>query len=327
MLARVVQIEGFEAMEGYDAIHLACLVGLGWKVVVRKADFNVGDLGVYICIGSQLGSNAWVPEDLKNTVLKTKKFKRYISQGLLGPITWILSTSKLVEGTDVTEILGVTKYVPLEEREVNGVKWPEFVPKTNEERAQNVVRELKTKIGLYGWITQKFDGSSSTFIKIGDDHMVCSHHHVLATAAQKLAPVDCKSDWLKIYDRLELRQKLAQLNFDCAIQAELIGPKINGNRHKVKALDLFVFNIWHITEARYMLWDEVVAVCRVLDLKTVPTVWEGPLDEAHTSVPQLLELAAEQRLDGGHLCEGLVLKTREFSCKIISNEYLIKYNL
>ena len=81
-LAYVVTIDEIRPIEGYDRVEHA-RVG-GWWVIVRKDQFKVGDLAIYIEVDSK------VPEkepfmflDKRNFKVKTLKMCKVISQGLL----------------------------------------------------------------------------------------------------------------------------------------------------------------------------------------------------------------------------------------------------
>ena len=90
-LASIRRIADIQPIEGADAIVVATIDG--WKVVVKKDEFNVGDLAVYLEIDS------WVPHDLapflskgnepreyggvKGERLRTIKLRGTTSQGLL----------------------------------------------------------------------------------------------------------------------------------------------------------------------------------------------------------------------------------------------------
>lgn len=81
-LAYVVTIDEIRAIEGYDRVEHA-RVG-GWWVIIRKDQFKVGDLAIYIEVDSK------VPEkepfmflDKRNFKVKTLKMCKVISQGLL----------------------------------------------------------------------------------------------------------------------------------------------------------------------------------------------------------------------------------------------------
>ena len=81
-LAYVVTIDEIRAIEGYDRVEHA-RVG-GWWIIIRKDQFKVGDLAIYIEVDSK------VPEkepfmflDKRNFKVKTLKMCKVISQGLL----------------------------------------------------------------------------------------------------------------------------------------------------------------------------------------------------------------------------------------------------
>lgn len=93
-LASIRRIADIQPIEGADAIVVATVDG--WKVVVKKDEFNVGDLAVYLEIDS------WVPHELapflskgqepreyngvKGERLRTIKLRGQVSQGLLLPL-------------------------------------------------------------------------------------------------------------------------------------------------------------------------------------------------------------------------------------------------
>lgn len=90
-LATIRRISNIEPIEGADAIEVAT-VG-GWKVVVKKNEFEVGQLVTYIEIDSWVphdiapflskGKEPRVYEGIKGERLRTVKFKKQLSQGLI----------------------------------------------------------------------------------------------------------------------------------------------------------------------------------------------------------------------------------------------------
>lgn len=81
-LAYVVQIDEIRPIEGYDRVEHA-RVG-GWWVIVKKNQFQVGDLAIYIEVDSKVPETE-VFEFLakRNYKVKTLKMCKVISQGLL----------------------------------------------------------------------------------------------------------------------------------------------------------------------------------------------------------------------------------------------------
>lgn len=116
-LAHIERITALDPLPGYDRVVYATV--LGWKVIVKKDDFQVGDLAVYFECDSLLPKEEWCSfMEAKHYRVKIQKMCKVYSQGLLIPLhafykdeapDWI----KLAEeGDDVTEILGVKYYEP-----------------------------------------------------------------------------------------------------------------------------------------------------------------------------------------------------------------------
>jgi hypothetical protein len=90
---------------------------LGWQLIAKKNDFNIGDYCVYFEIGSKL-----FPHPIWDVFLskvhyniKTMKMRGTISQGLALPTSILAEFEKgkkvkIEEGVDVTKIIGVTRY-------------------------------------------------------------------------------------------------------------------------------------------------------------------------------------------------------------------------
>ncbi len=196
-LATIRKITNITPIEGADKIELVT-VG-GWKVVAAKdVNHKIGDLVVYCEIDSFLpikeefeflrkSSYKKLSDGTEGFRLKTIKLRGQVSQGLILPIKELsifqfASSSNLSEGDDVTDILGITKYEPPIPAELAGkVKggFPHFIPKTDEERVQNLSKEydewkLQSKHKFY--VTEKLDGSSATYYIKDGVFGVCSRN-------------------------------------------------------------------------------------------------------------------------------------------------------
>lgn len=82
-LAYVVTIDNIEPIPGYDRVEWAT-VG-GWKVIVQKGQFNIGDPAIYFEIDSKVPSNkeCFAFLEKRHYKIKTLKMCKVISQGLL----------------------------------------------------------------------------------------------------------------------------------------------------------------------------------------------------------------------------------------------------
>lgn len=108
-LAHIEKIAKLEPIPGYDRVELATI--LGWRVVVKKDEFQVGSWCCYFEIDSKLPEKEWSEfMRAKHFKVKTQKMCKTISQGLALPIECIpeLHGKILNVGDDVTEILKVT---------------------------------------------------------------------------------------------------------------------------------------------------------------------------------------------------------------------------
>jgi RNA ligase (TIGR02306 family) len=193
-MATVRRVDAVNPIPDADAIEVAT-VG-GWRVVIKKGEFVSGDLAVYCEIDS------WIPNDLApflskgseprvyNGVagerLRTVKLRGQVSQGLLLPhdIVWdknMFDFNRFDAGDDVSELLNIQKWeAPIPAQlagEVRGM-FPGFIPKTDQERIQNLTAEFAdwTERKLHWEVTEKLDGSSMTVYVFDDDEGVCSRN-------------------------------------------------------------------------------------------------------------------------------------------------------
>lgn len=82
-LAYIVIIDGIEPIEGYDRVEHA-IVG-GWRVIVQKDQFKVGDPAIYFEIDSRVPADreCFAFLEKRHYKIKTLKMCKTISQGLL----------------------------------------------------------------------------------------------------------------------------------------------------------------------------------------------------------------------------------------------------
>ena len=82
-LAYVVIIDGIEPIEGYDRVEHA-IVG-GWRVIVQKGQFKVGDPAIYFEIDSRVPADkeCFAFLEKRHYKVKTLKMCKTLSQGLL----------------------------------------------------------------------------------------------------------------------------------------------------------------------------------------------------------------------------------------------------
>lgn len=227
-LASIVIIEDLQPIESADFIEVAAVKG--WKLVVKKNEFVIGDLAVYCEIDSFLPirkefeflrkTSYKKMRDVEGFRLKTIKLRGQISQGLLIPVS-ILGDLRYEVGDDVTKQLGIMKYEPPIPASLVGIakgSFPSFIPKTDEERIQNLSDQYERLKSHRYYITEKLDGSSVTYYLHNRQFGVCSRNLELVESVEN-------SLW-KVAIANGIEEKLRGFGKNMAIQGELIGEGI-----------------------------------------------------------------------------------------------------
>ena len=323
-LATVRTISQITPIQGADRIELAVVDG--WKCVIKKGEFAVGDRVVYCEIDSFLpirdefeflrSSSFKRMDEREGFRLRTVRLRGQISQGLL------LSTSILEQspelGDDVSDQLGIVKYeapVPVQlAGDVVG-PFPSSITKTDEERIQNLASDCESFHGKEFFVSEKMDGTSFTAF-FDQEFGVCGRNW-------QYAPSDTNLLW-RMARSQALDTKLASLGRRIAVQAELVGPGIQGNKYKLKKHRLFVFNIFDLDDFSYLEKDTVAELCESLELEQVPFIQRRSVPN---SIDEILELAEGKSVINDETNrEGLVWVhgsgNDRISFKTISNAFL-----
>lgn len=335
-MATIRRIDELNPIEGADKIEVAT-VG-GWKVVCQKGLYEVGDLAVYCEIDSFI-PNTVAPfltkdghypktyEGIEGERLRTIKLRGQISQGLLMPLAEITKhflhpVVHFSDGEDVSELLGIVKYEPPVSAQLAGVakgNFPIQIPKTDQERCQNLKKEIAAaaSAGKVFEITEKLDGSSMTVYMIDGVFGVCSRNLDLKES-------EGNSFW-KVARELNLENKMRILGDNIAIQGELIGEGIQKNPYGIKGQKFYVFDMYDIKLGEYLKPEDCRINAEQLELDHCPVI--NAVATTPESIDELLSMAeGKSLLNNKTEREGLVFKARDgsFSFKAISNKFLLK---
>ena len=361
-LASIRRIADIQPIEGADAIEVAAVDG--WKVVVKKGEFKVGDLAVYLEIDS------WVPHELapflskgqepreyngvKGERLRTIKLRGQVSQGLLLPLStwaparrpWTIAEEGFEEGTDLTEYFGIQKWeapIPAQLQGQAAGSFPtSLIPKTDQERIQNCFGEIQKRAKRFA--TEKVWNAETQTL---EEHPVVipeGFEEPTYEVTMKLDGSSCTIfRWegeLRVCSR-NLELKINEENKDntfvsmalkigdkipdgFAFQGELMGPGIQGNRERFAEHKFFVFDIFNIQEHAYLKPYSRHLECKQRGLDHVPVITVDA--NAPISVEEGLAFAEGPSINH-KIREGLVWKCNEdpsFSFKTISNQFLLK---
>ena len=296
--------------------------------------------------------------------IKTRKVRGVVSQGLLMPLAafgWRAdpdtslttlpaesNSSQLLqkyptftqfvvleEGLDVTARLGVKKYEPPDGNALPTLPagvWPPFLKRTQQPRIQNWMpwtlaaasAPVLVDLGEFE-VTMKLDGTSCTVFYAGLDNPDCSTADGTGVCSRNLLikrGVD-GGVYAKIGDPVAAALKERGLRI--AVQGEIMGPKIGGNREKLLLPEFFVFDIWDIDAQAHWPAAQRRALCLELGLAHVPVI-------EHTTLARFKSVAdflayAERPSMVHPVAEGVVFKSLRnpsVSFKVVSQSFLLK---
>lgn len=350
-LASAQVIIDISPIDGADAIERASV--LGWEVVVKKGEYQIGDMCCYIQI------DTIVPERPEYEFLRERKFRvrtiklrKQISQGLIVP----LPPGRWDEGDDLTDIIGVKKYEKVDNNPVRYErprmpkiwykKWiylfkynvfykmfpglqrlsrspfpKNLVGITDEERIQNIPNVLSQYAGKSFVVSHKLDGSSITII----------HQRVLGKSKYRICSRrfelhDKKNDWYRVFEQTKFSEEIQKMvtyfnTDDIIVQGEAIG-KFNGNHHDLQTDEIRLFNIY--VNGKRINQEKFYMVCLSLNIPCCPFYKEVILN--HTMSEILQESQIKDVLNPKVEAEGLVWRCVDdnMSFKVINNNYLLK---
>lgn len=332
-LASIQKIKNLEPIEGADSIEKATV--LGWQLVVKKGEFSIGDMVVYVEIDSLMPDKPEF-EFLKprGMRIKTIRLRGQVSQGICFPISILPEGVIIKEDHDVTDILGIVKYEPPIPACLSGkVKgsFPGFIPKTDETRVQVLQPLLDKYNGQLCYVTEKLDGSSATYYLNNGEFGVCSRNMELLE--------DGENSFWKVARDLHIEHKLRTFGANVAIQGELIGEGIQGNKYKIKGQTVRFFNLFYINTFQYASFHDFKEVMHYLGLNTVPILDHGY--KLSNDIGELVELSKKRSVLYDTWAEGIVIRPHEekidmflrnmnfnngrVTFKVINPEFLLKY--
>lgn len=345
-MASIRSIDNIEPITDADSIEVAT-VG-GWKVVVKKGEFKTNDLVVYLEIDS------WVPTSLAPLLskgkepkvfngvegerLRTVKLRGQISQGLLLPIDCttisdgegnVISVS---EGDDVTEFLGIQKWerpLPTQLQGQAKGNFPSFIRKTDQERCQNLQKNIFVDWKDLEWeISLKLDGSSLTGYYNNGETGICSRNLELKDNDENSG-----NSFIQTFNSSGLKDAIKSIGRNVAVQGEMMGEKIQGNRENLTGTILFIFDVFDIDNQQYMTPQDRLEFINLL-FKNGYTGDIAPILNSKTTlhnigisnITDLLSFADGKSINNP-VREGVVFKcvtNGDISFKAISNKFLLK---
>ena len=313
-LASIEIIKNIKEHSNADSLEIAEV--LGWQTVVKKGIHKVGDKVVFITIDTIVPRCKWSEflVDSKNPDkqirIKNIKLRGEYSSGIVVPLSEFPNSLNPHDvGYDLTEILGITKYIKEIPANLSGETIGDFpthiTSKTDEDNGLNdptlVEKVLKHESNIT--ITQKLDGSSITLIvENGILSQVCTRN------------LSKKENDNNAFWKAAKTIKIPE-GWSGVIQGELCGNGIQRNQLKLEDIKIFVFQISQ--DGKYMTYDEMKDFCeKSLQCDVVPLVYK--LDAEATfnlwvnPLQKLQDLADKQKYPSGLDAEGIVVRPSSY---------------
>jgi RNA ligase (TIGR02306 family) len=310
----------------------------GWQVCVKKGEFKVNDLCVYITVDSVL-EDCPQYEFLRNKHfrIRTIKLRGSLSQGIAFPTSLlksfghdIIPLNDPVEGTDVADFVKAKHYEkPIPAQLAGQIKGhrPSWIRKTDEDNIKSnpgVIAELHDKPYV---ITVKVDGSSGTFYLKDGNFGVCSRNLELK--------YDENNSFWKVAIKYDIENKLKFYfkDKDIALQGEVYGPGIQDNLLGVNEVCFAAFNLFDINKREYLGHFDLVNFTNIMKIPMVTVLEIG--NNFNYTLDQLQEKSNALRYPNDNLAEGIVIRpvtemysnilAGRLSGKVVSESFELKY--
>jgi RNA ligase (TIGR02306 family) len=165
-----------------------------------------------------------------------------------------------------------------------------------------------------------------TVFKVNGKFGVCSRNLELKSK---------DNNWWKVVEKYNI-EKLLPDGF--ALQGELLGPGIQGNKYQLEDHDVYFFGGYNIKEHKYLTSDELTKLIAYLEVKQVPFLTTVTLKP---DVDFFVQLSiGKSQLNGKTQREGIVIRPyndiyddyfsgkfqgNRISFKAVNPEFLLKY--
>ena len=307
-LASIQKIKSLTPIPSADRIELARV--LGWKCVVKKGEFKVGDKCVYIEIDSIPPSDNPVFDFLKHSNgkmdrVKTIKLRGQVSQGLAMPVNLFDGLEKYNVGDDVTKVLGIKKWEPDERNKVSLSQNPLYMRRFHNHRLKWLYdnpwcklfdkwlyvksrakfplflnKTDETRVQVLGDMLEKYKGTECYVTEKIDGQSITiwfdgnSKMHVASRNYEILDKEDYM--WAAIgCENIEAKVRACSFHLrpKCFfLQGELIGPGIQANRYNKMTYFIYFFNsgFYDSGKVQYNSVDTFLGLADYAHLRTVP---------------------------------------------------------
>jgi RNA ligase (TIGR02306 family) len=311
LVVEVVRVDKVREHAGATQLEIAEV--LGWQVVVKKGEWQAGDLGIYFPLDTVLPAK-WTDEfgvtkycqpikyDEGKYRIRCAKLRGESSFGLLVPVSETDKVSPLtygMPGDDVTHLFGAEKYIPPVKATAGDAEsdHPLFVQYTDIESLRNFpdIFELDEHVIVF----EKVDGMNVRLGIIEGIKMAGSH------TLRRKEPEDYRTSlywapWL-MPGVTELMEDLAKDHKVVILFGEAFGPGIQSLQYDLKEPSFLAFDLY--LDGRYVDVEEFFELTGEYGVRIVPEI-----RRCCYSVDRIREIAGGKSLIARHIKEGVVVR-------------------
>ena len=231
-----------------------------------------------------------LPEKLANIIKELNISNQAVIKILEEAEDKVLGISELIkegetqlEGMDVTELLGVTQFIPPDPADMGGDIKGDMenlgILVSDEERLENLSHKYEDLKQFKYYKTEKLEGTSFAAVLKNDVFSVTGRTIEFKTPEPETPIAELNVYW-KMARKLDLENKMREIaktfnveNF--AIQGELIGEGIQKNIYKLHGQKVYFYNMFDIDRQEYWSYGAFIDNVTKMSLDMVPILEEN----------------------------------------------------
>lgn len=353
--AGLVKCPEIKPIEGKDRIGVINLSGN--DVIVRKDQYNEGDMGLYIYVDSVLPQEIidhYELTRLKNGRVKAMKMSGITSKGLFLPLTYPEIRKDAPEFTNLAAELNILHWKPdvkLYKGQTPNIaarNWPQWLEVMHISRLDRPDYADTFNENDQVVVTEKIHGMNSTFAFTRPYTDYYTQKEVEGGFSVMSRKVNFKRDrpaalmsedidfqtnaFYAVADKYDLENILEGYSkandCDIILRGEIFGKRVQDLDYGMDGIDLRIFDV-QLERGKYENWQDVQLVSTMLGLETVPVLYEGNYDK-----DKITELAQKNStICPTQISEGVVVRPLNETklpsgerkiVKLLSNAYMTR---
>jgi len=300
-IGKVIEKNPIPNADLIESLTVVCGKGGKWNGIAKKEDkFEIGSLcNVYL-------QDSILPKLPEFSFMEKNQY-RVKMQRMRGVPSEVLITKVKFSGNvgdDITQQAGVTKYEkPISASLKGDVKGPRpfWIPKTDEQNFQAVQLSVETLIGKKFYSTVKYDGTSGTIYRKGDEFGCCGRNMEFKRSNANI--------FWNLCEKYDLENKLPD---NTVIQFEAVGPRIQKNPLKLKEPEMRCFDLMQLDD-KGRFWEykngiDWLAFCQQFSIPHAKVLSMGEVFET-SDADELRRMAEIKYEESGKTGEGIVIRS------------------